>query len=388
MGKLRLPRVKGVDAARCVALLGMLAVNVLPAETFREEPTLTTLLLAGRASALFAVLAGVSLAFISGGRHRFRDRPLLVSKAGLAVRAVLVLCLGLGIAYADPGVAIILAYYGVMFLLAVPLLGLPPWALAALAVGFATVAPALLVGLQGRLPVLETVNPTVTDVVADPIGTAGLLTFTGFYPALPWMAYLCAGLAIGRLDLSSRRTAAWLLAGGILLAAAAWAVSAFLLGTGGGFDRLVASSPGDNPRDVKDVLIYGAGEGLPGRSWWWLAVTAPYSSMPPELLHTIGTSAAVLGLILLLGKTFDPIIGVLAPAGSMTLTLYSAHLLFMASGILGDRPFASLAVQSGAAVIFAVIWHSSRGKGPLEAALGAASGRVRTRVGTAGSGPS
>ena len=85
----------------------------------------------------------LSLAFISGGRHRFRDRPLLASKAGLAVRAVLVLCLGLGLAYSDPGVAIILAYYGVMFLLAVPLLGLPPLALAALAVCFATIPPAL-----------------------------------------------------------------------------------------------------------------------------------------------------------------------------------------------------------------------------------------------------
>ncbi|WP_043806942.1 MULTISPECIES: heparan-alpha-glucosaminide N-acetyltransferase domain-containing protein [Micrococcaceae] len=375
---------RGVDATRCVALLGMLAVNVLPSETFDEEPTLTTLLLAGRASALFAVLAGVSLAFISGGRHRFHGRPLLAARAGLAVRAVLVLGLGLGIAYADPGVAIILAYYGVMFLLAVPLLGLAPWWLAALAAGFAIIPPTLLVGLQGRLPAWDTANPTFTDVVADPLGSAGLLTLTGFYPALPWMAYLCAGLAIGRLDLSSRRTATWLLAGGVLLAAAAWAVSAFLLGAGG-FDRLVDSSPGNDPEDIKDVLVYGAGEGLPGRSWWWLAIAAPYSSMPLELLHTIGTSAAALGLVLLLGKTFDPIIGALAPAGSMTLTLYSAHLLFMASGILSDRPFASLAVQAGTAVIFAVVWRWARGKGPLEAALGAVSERVRTMVGTAGS---
>jgi hypothetical protein len=110
--------------------------------------------------------------------------------------------------------------------------------------------------------------------------------------------------------------------------------------------------------------------------------------MPLELLHTIGTSAAVLGLVLLLGKTFAPIIGILAPAGSMTLTLYSAHLLFMSSGLLAERPFVSLAVQAGTAVVFAVIWHSSRGKGPLEAALGAVSERVRTRIGTAASGRS
>ncbi|NKX55020.1 hypothetical protein [Arthrobacter mobilis] len=133
---------------------------------------------------------------------------------------------------------------------------------------------------------------------------------------------------------------------------------------------------------MSGILIYGPDPGFLGGSWWWLAVVAPYSSMPLVLFHTIGTSAAVLGLILLLGRAFDPIIHVPAPAGSMTLTLYSAHLLFMASGILKDRPFASLAVQAGAAVTFAVVWRSLIGKGPLESALGAVSGKVRSRVGS------
>ncbi|MCW2134160.1 DUF1624 domain-containing protein [Arthrobacter sp. VKM Ac-2550] len=376
----RRPRIKGVDAARGAALLGMLAVNVLPAATADHEPTMTTMMLAGHASALFAVLAGVSLAFISGGRRRFLGRPLLAAKAGLAVRALLILGLGLLLGYAEPGPAIILAYYGVMFLLAVPLLGLPPWALAVLAVGSATLAPALLLGLQGDLPTVQTDNPTFTDIFEEPVGSAVLLTFTGFYPAVPWMAYICAGMVIGRLNLSSRRSAAWLLAGGVLLALLAWGVSAFLLGPAGGFGQLVASSPGLAADDVNEVFVYGPDSGLPGGSWWWLAVMAPYSSMPLELLHTIGTSAAALGLVLLLGKAFDPIIGVLAPAGSMTLTLYSAHLLFVSTRFLGDRPFVSLAVQAGAAVIFAVVWHSTKGKGPLEGPLGALSEKVRNRI--------
>ena len=28
------------------------------------------------------------------------------------------------------------------------------------------------------------------------------LTFTGYYPAVPWLAYLLVGLALGRLDLA------------------------------------------------------------------------------------------------------------------------------------------------------------------------------------------
>lgn len=374
----RRARIPGVDAARALALLGMLAVNILPIETADEEPTLATLLLAGRASALFAVLAGVSLAFISGGRRMTQGRLLLAAKAGLAVRAVLILALGLLIAYADPGVAIILAYYGVIFLLAVPLLGLPQWALAVLAAVCATVPPVLLLGLQGSLPAPDTVNPTFTDVLQDPLGSASLLTFTGFYPALSWMAYLCAGIAIGRLPLSSRQTAAWLLAGGVLLGSAAWAVSAFLLGPLNGFGHLVASSPDNDPQGVTDILVYGPEAGFPGGSWWWLAVVAPYAPMPLELLHTIGTSAAVLGMVLLLGRVFDPILAVLVPAGSMTLTLYSVHLIFLASGILAERPYASLALQATAAIVFAVILHGSNRKGPLEAVVGAVSGKART----------
>ena len=384
-GDWRTARIPGVDAARCLALLGMLAVNILPVKTSAGEPTVTTLLLAGRASALFAVLAGVSLAFISGGPRRMKGLPLKAAKAGLAVRAVFILALGLLLAFADPGVAIILAYYGVMFLLAVPLLGLPPWALAALAATFATVPPVLLLGLQGLLPSPDTGNPNLTQVLEDPLGSVGLLTLTGFYPALPWMAYLCAGLAIGRLPLSSRRTAAWLLAGGALLAAAAWAVSGFLLGPGGGFGHLLSSSPGNDPQVVTDVLVYGPEDGYPGGSWWWLAIVGPYSPMPLELLHTIGTSAAVLGLVLLLSRGFDPILAVLVPAGSMTLTLYSAHLLFLASGALAGQPFASLAVQTGAAFVFAAIWHRSGRRGPLEAVVGAVAGKARARVRARGS---
>ncbi|NKX55019.1 hypothetical protein [Arthrobacter mobilis] len=126
-----------------------------------------------------------------------------------AESSVLVLGLGLLIAYTGPDVAIIPAYYGVMFLLAVALLG-----------------------RQGDLPAPRTYSPTLTDVFDDPVRSASLLLLTGYYPALPWMAYICAGLAIGRLNLSSRRTAVWLLAGGVLLATAAWAVSAALLEAG------------------------------------------------------------------------------------------------------------------------------------------------------------
>ena len=55
-------RLVGLDVARCLALLGMVATHVLDARTPDGELATAQWLAGGRASALFAVLAGVSLA--------------------------------------------------------------------------------------------------------------------------------------------------------------------------------------------------------------------------------------------------------------------------------------------------------------------------------------
>jgi uncharacterized membrane protein len=63
-------RLHGIDAARGLALLGMMATHLLP--TFESNANLTPtwigLIFSGRAAALFAVLAGVGLA-LSTGKH-------------------------------------------------------------------------------------------------------------------------------------------------------------------------------------------------------------------------------------------------------------------------------------------------------------------------------
>ncbi|MDQ0937356.1 hypothetical protein [Streptomyces turgidiscabies] len=74
--------------------------------------------------------------------------------------------------------------------------------LACLALALGVVAPFLVHLLRGALP--EPAfdgDPTLQDVVTDPAGLLGDHLVHGDYPALAWTAYLCAGLAIGRLDL-------------------------------------------------------------------------------------------------------------------------------------------------------------------------------------------
>ena len=57
-------RLIGLDVARCLALLGMVATHVLDERTPGGDLTTAQWLAGGRASALFAVLAGVSLALM------------------------------------------------------------------------------------------------------------------------------------------------------------------------------------------------------------------------------------------------------------------------------------------------------------------------------------
>ena len=88
-------RLVGLDVARCLALVGMIATHTLMPPFPGEDRPVWHWLASGRASALFAVLAGVSLALMSGGPRPVRGRERLATTTGLAVRALLIAALGL-----------------------------------------------------------------------------------------------------------------------------------------------------------------------------------------------------------------------------------------------------------------------------------------------------
>ncbi len=124
-------RLVGLDVARCLALLGMVATHVLQGRDADGSLSPAQWLAGGRASALFAVLAGLSLVLMA----RTTDR------AGLAVRALLVALLGLALGELPSGLAVILTYYGLLFLLGLAFLSLRARPLALLSAGWVVVAP-------------------------------------------------------------------------------------------------------------------------------------------------------------------------------------------------------------------------------------------------------
>lgn len=375
-------RLIGVDVARGIALIGMMAIHILDGFDENFQPTLAWTILSGTSAGLFALLAGISLTFTAGRMTPLTGRALTAAKASLAVRAIIILSIGLLLASLNPPAAIILAYYGTLFLMAVPLLGQGPRVLAAAALGFAVLGPIFMQAVRDQLPNLDGVDPTFASLVTMPAATVSDLLVGGSYPAIPWMAYVCAGLALGRLDLGSHAVQVRVALGGLGLAVGSWLVSALLMGPLGGSARLLESTPWLGAEGIRDVQTWGPLPTLPTTSWWWLAILSPYSSTPMELLNTIGIAAVVLGAMLILANKAPAALMPLAAMGGMTLTLYSAHLVVLATGFLQNRTVVALAIHTVVAALFAIIWRNvTAGKqGPLERLVSSGANRARKRV--------
>ncbi|WP_222851289.1 heparan-alpha-glucosaminide N-acetyltransferase domain-containing protein [Phytoactinopolyspora mesophila] len=362
-----------MDAARGIALLGMIAVHVTPSVRDDGATSIAHLLASGRASALFALLAGVGLALASGGTAPPRGVRLRQAWAGTITRAALLIAVGLILGQLDSGVAVILVYYGLLFLAAMPFLGLRARVLLPLAALWAIATPFISHALRVDIPLPTPGDPTI-DSLARPAELIQQLLLTGYYPVLPWVAYMLAGLGIGRLMLSSSRVALRLLLSGAALAVSCFVLSWLLLQQGV-MEHLIEAGTGMHPVSrpftdgVLNTSFYGTS---PTTSWWWLTIASPHTATPFDLLHTIGTAAAVLGLMLLLEHRARAVMLPMAAIGSMTFTLYSLHVVLLATLLPRDHEHALL-LHVVVAFAVAVPWRHYVGRGPLEAAAAALS---------------
>lgn len=385
-------RLVGVDLARGTALLAMMAAHLLPAmepnSTGQVEPTWVGLVLSGRAAALFAVLAGVSLSL---GRV-----PPVANRLGLALRGTVIAVVGLCLGMLHVNIAVILVQYGVLFCCIVPALRLTQRALGLLASAWILLAPVAVYLARpwltgGSQPLRLGHNPTWQDL-ADPLRLAADVLVTGSYPVAEWLGYLLIGLWIGRLRLRQASVQVGLVLGGaaaaLLAKGAEWALMVPL----GGHAALLATPqarqwPLDAMLRANLLSIDQTG------SVWWLATAAPHSGTTLDLLHTCGTSAAVIGAFLLLARV-RPLerTGILLPlagAGSMTLTLYTVHVWAVSWSEAGATPGlereALFAIHVVGALAVGLLFRANGWRGPLEwvahGAYGLSAGRRRTTPG-------
>lgn len=373
-------RLYGIDAARGLALLGMMATHLLP--TFESNadltPTWIGLTFSGRAAALFAVLAGVGLALSTGKNKPLDGSGLSAARRGVALRALVIAAVGLTLGGVKVSLAIILVHYAVLFLCVLPFLGLQLKYLCGWAAGWILASPVLAYLLRPWLlaaePPLRLGHNPKWDDLDTPARLLADLFFTGYYPVFQWLSYLLVGLVIGRLTLHKAVVPVVLLVLGSAVAMAAKALGVTAMESWGGRAALeqVLNSPGYPLDSVLQVNLTG----IPQEgSWWWLASAAPHSATTLDLLHTSAVAAAVIGACLLLGRLAEWVdLDLLLPlrgAGAMTLTLYTVHVWVVSGFDLKPLPpgwtedgmyFAHAATAIIVGMVFAVL----KWRGPLE----------------------
>lgn len=370
------PRLVGVDAARGIALIGMIAIHVL---SVYDEQTDTVSWLAavfsGRASALFAVMAGVGLALVSGGQHRHTGSKASAGRRGIAARAAVIAVVGLTLGLFWVDVAIILVCYSLLFVLALPFLTMGIRQLAVFTAAWTLLSPAIAYLVRPVLyeapfmAVIDT-DPNWTNL-ADPVALLSSLFFTGPYPVFQWLSYLLLGLLLGRLALDSVRVQLWLAAGGAAVLIAAQLTSAFLLNALGGGSALLATGEIDSwyLADWDNRLLLEVSEVDQTTSPWWLAVDTPHSGTTLDLLNTMGSAAMALGLCLLLARVAGRAMLALAGPGGMTLTLYSVHVLVMSFVFTTDITVGENLLFWSQVLVYTAVgiaYRVSARRGPLE----------------------
>jgi uncharacterized protein len=292
-------RLRGPDVVRAVALIGVVVMNYRGYLLLRDDRPIGDAWaerlvdpwdgpFSTRFAATFVLVAGVGVTLLT---RRTIDDPTRIGEMRwrLVRRGVLLYAVGLVLDEIWPGT--ILPYYGVMFVLAaVVFTWRTRWIVAA-----AVVAVAASTALRlWRFDRNRDGHPT-TWLTAPGEGSVRRYVFdvtvNGTHPLLPWFAFLCAGIVLGRTIAGSRWRPATL-AGGGLLVLLAWTLS---------------TSSSSEFQDVAFSLD-------------------PYDRGAVYLASALGTALVAYASIDWLAERFPSATDPLRRAGQLTLSLYLAHI--------------------------------------------------------------
>lgn len=340
-------RIAGVDLARGLAIVGMFAAHLLvTADAFVwSEPETWTALVDGRSSILFATLAGVSIGLVTGGTVPLTGTSMSIARWRLALRAAILLVLGILLIVTGVPVYVILPAYAILFLLALPFTGMPARTVLWMAVGLAVIMPFLQPVLDD-LPIWQT--PFSAEIDA----------FIGWhYPFTVWIAFVLAGLGIARAGITRLTIQSRMLVAGGVLAAIGYGLA-------------------ELPAPATDTY------------WWSVWSAQPHSSGLFEVIGSGGFVVAVLAACLLLCRlrVVKAITLPLRATGAMPLTAYTVQIVvwaLVAGIVLGDTndlfgfrgldPFWPLTIGTLAGC---TAWALLLGRGPLEWLLDRTANRV------------
>jgi uncharacterized protein len=343
-------RLPGPDVVRAAAIIGVVVMNYHGYLILRGGPrgggAVERLFdpwtgpLATRFAATFVLTAGVGVTLLTrralGHPNLVRARRWTLVRRGLALYAF-------GLLFDEIWRGTILPYYGAMFVIAAGLFTLRSrWVVATGVAAALAGAGIAWWGLERRL------DGEDTAWLFRPEGRSSrALLFdvfvNGTHPLLPWLAFFCAGIVLGRLFSTDWWRPAALAAGFTLF----------------GLASLISGAIGTGPRAVV------------------LASTDPYERGLLYTASALGTALIAFAAISWLAERFVHTmpVEVLRHAGAMSLTLYIAHGLvfnlvvdwlgWIEPGGLG-RALTFAAAYWAVAITAAWWWHDRHGIGPAE----------------------
>ena len=340
----------GPDVVRAIAMIGVVVMNyhgyLILRGGRRGDGWAHDLFdpwtgpLSTRFAATFVLVAGVGVTLLTrsaiGDRERMRTMRWRLVKRGLLLYVV-----GLYFDYIWEGT--ILPYYGAMFLLAAWLFTLRIRWLVVIGAVAAVAGWSIHWWVYERARDGHTTAWLTSPSRVSPHGLLFDVFVNGTHPLLPWLAFFCAGIVIGRLLATTWwRTAA--IAGGLTLFTLASLVSA----SASGQRALVLTS------------------------------TDPFDRGLVYVMSALGTALIAFGVIGWLADRFTatPTVDVLRRAGQMSLSLYLAHALvfnLVVDWLDWIRPTGldtALMFSAGfwiAGIAAAVVWQRRFGRGPAEA---------------------
>jgi uncharacterized membrane protein YeiB len=356
MKEISTKRIGGYDAARALAIFGMVIVNykiTMNADNSGPEWLIHLCrLIEGKAATTFVILAGVGISLMTKKAYLSANNKVICQhRISLIKRAFFLFILGL--AYTPIWPADILHFYGIYLLIAAFVFTRSARTIWFLIVGFIVLFYFLLFTLN-----YETEWNWETTTYHGFWTVNGMIRhvfFNGFHPVFPWMAFLLFGLWLGRKNMSNPETRRFLMIGSAILLTLSEISSHIIIEYYSSMNLPVALM-----EDVK--ALYG---------------TAP---MPPTLFFIASAgSTAVLIIclsIMVMEKAGEnrwtkPLIH----TGQLSLTLYVFHVVVgMAvleeAGLLENRslPFSTTAsvVFFIAGIFFSTMWRRYHNRGPLE----------------------
>ena len=295
--------------------------------------------LSTRFAATFVLTAGVGVTLLTrgaiGDHQRTTERRWLLLRRGL-----LLFAFGLGLDYIWPGT--ILPYYGAMFVCAAAIFTWRTRWIVAVGVGAALAGAAIRWWrLEAELDGHDT-SWLTRPGANSPRGLMFDTFVNGTHPLFPWLAFLCAGIVVGRtMQRSDWRVITAVLGAGLYISAS----------------LVTAAASGDR------ALV--------------LLSDDPFQRGVVYTASALGTSLVAFAAITAVADRYSesPVIEALRLAGQMSLSIYITHVLvfnlvvdwldIVQPGGLGSSLLFAVVVWAGATTA-AVATYRRYGQGPAE----------------------